>query len=152
MRTCPTATGHRKRFVDYTRGCVEDLFARGAKLALLGCNTATSVALRRLQQQWLPKSRWAGTHNVLGIVAPDRRGRDANALGGGVAAIPAEKQYRHHRRLRNDTHDSVGRLSGEIRKRCPKVTVVQQVCSELAGAIEDKRPESRTRHSRARRG
>ncbi|MEQ1670431.1 MAG: glutamate racemase, partial [Hyphomicrobium sp.] len=56
--------------VDLTRACVEDLFHRGARLALLGCNTATAVALRRLQQQWLPQSRWAGTHNVLGIVAP----------------------------------------------------------------------------------
>ena len=28
----------------------------------------------------------------------------------------------------------------EIRKRCPRVTVVQQVCSQLAGAIEEKRP------------
>ena len=37
---------------------------------LLGCNTATAVALRRLQQQWLPTSDGRGTHNVLGIVAP----------------------------------------------------------------------------------
>ena len=56
--------------VDYTRGCVEELFGRKAKLALLGCNTATAVALRRLQQEWLPQSKWAGNHNILGIVAP----------------------------------------------------------------------------------
>jgi glutamate racemase len=30
----------------------------------------------------------------------------------------------------------------EIGKRCPKVTVVQQICSELAGAIEEKQPEA----------
>ena len=36
--------------VGYTRDGVEELFSRGAKLALLGCNTATAVALRRLQQ------------------------------------------------------------------------------------------------------
>lgn len=59
-----------EEIVEYTQGCVEDLFRRGAKLVLLGCNTATAVALRRLQQEWLPKSQWAGTHNVLGIVAP----------------------------------------------------------------------------------
>ena len=29
----------------------------------------------------------------------------------------------------------------EIRKRCPKVTVVQQTCAELAGAIERGAPE-----------
>jgi glutamate racemase len=30
----------------------------------------------------------------------------------------------------------------EIRKRCPKVTVVQQTCAELAGAIERAAPEA----------
>jgi glutamate racemase len=30
----------------------------------------------------------------------------------------------------------------EIRKRCPKVTVVQQVCARLAGAIEEQAPEA----------
>ena len=56
--------------VELTRTAVEDLFQRGARLVLLGCNTATAVALRRLQQQWLPSSPWAGRNNVLGIVAP----------------------------------------------------------------------------------
>ena len=37
---------------------------------------------------------------------------------------------------------SSGVYAEEIRKRCPKVTVVQQVCSALAGAIESKRPEA----------
>ena len=55
--------------VELTRSGVEALFRRGAKLTLLGCNTATSVAARRLQQVWLPGSGWRG-HNVLGIVAP----------------------------------------------------------------------------------
>ena len=36
--------------IDLTRACVEALFARGCKLVLLGCNTATSVAARHLQQ------------------------------------------------------------------------------------------------------
>jgi glutamate racemase len=30
----------------------------------------------------------------------------------------------------------------EIRKRCPKVTVVQQVCAQLAGSIEEEAPEA----------
>ena len=30
----------------------------------------------------------------------------------------------------------------EIRKRCPRVTVVQQICAQLAGAIEDEVPEA----------
>ncbi len=37
---------------------------------------------------------------------------------------------------------TAGVYPDEILKRCPKVTVVQQICSELAGAIENKRPEA----------
>ena len=55
--------------VDLTRAGVETLFRAGARLALLACNTATCVAARTLQQEWLPNSEWRG-HNVLGIVAP----------------------------------------------------------------------------------
>lgn len=35
--------------IDLTRIGVEALFERGCKLVLLGCNTATAVAARRLQ-------------------------------------------------------------------------------------------------------
>ena len=128
--------------VDLTRAAVEGLFNRGARLALLGCNTATAVALRRLQQQWLPSSRWTGTHNVLGIVAPTVEA---------ATQMPwAVTSPQYPQKNNTDTIAIFGTLrtvsSGvfpeEIRKRCPKVTVVQQVCSELAGAIEDKRPET----------
>ncbi len=108
----PTAISLPKTSSGIRALCVEELFSRGAKLTLLGCNTATAVALRRLQQDWLPQSRWVAGHNVLGIVAPDGRGRDADAVGGDVAAISAEIQYRHDRRLRDDADDHVGRLSG----------------------------------------
>jgi glutamate racemase len=55
--------------VELSRRSVEALFKSGCKLVVLGCNTATAVAARRLQQAWLPESSWRG-HNVLGIVAP----------------------------------------------------------------------------------
>ncbi len=126
--------------VDLTRAAVEDLFARGAKLALLGCNTATAVALRRLQQQWLPHGKWAGTHNVLGIVAP--------TVEAATQTPWAVTSPQYPQKYNTDTIAVFGTLrtitSGvfpeEIRKRCPKVTIVQQVCSELAGSIEAKRP------------
>ena len=127
--------------VDLTRACVEDLFHRGARLALLGCNTATAVALRRLQQQWLPQSRWAGTHNVLGIVAPTVEA--ATQTPWAVTSPQYPQKYNTDTIAVFGTTRTVtsGVYPDEILKRCPKVTVVQQICSELAGAIEDKRPE-----------
>jgi glutamate racemase len=137
----PYGNRSSEEIVDFTRGCVEELFARGTKLVLLGCNTATSVALRRLQQQWLPQSRWAGTHNVLGIVAP--------TVEAATQTPWAVTSPQYPQKFNTDTIAVFGTMrtitSGvyaeEIRKRCPKVTVVQQICSKLAGAIEEKHPE-----------
>ena len=129
-----------EEIVDFTRDCVEDLFNRGARLALLGCNTATAVALRSLQQQWLPSSKWAGTHNVLGIVAPTVEA--ATQTPWAVTSPQYPQKYNTDAIAVFGTTRTVssGVFPEEIRKRCPKVTVIQQVCSELAGAIEDKRP------------
>ena len=127
--------------VELTRRAVEDLFNRGARLVLLGCNTATAVALRRLQQHWLPSSRWHGTHNVLGIVAPTVEA--ATQTPWAVTSPQYPQKYNTDTIAVFGTTRTVtsGVYPEEIRKRCPKVTVVQQICSDLAGAIEDKQPE-----------
>jgi glutamate racemase len=128
--------------VEYTRDCVDALFTRGAKLVLLGCNTATAVALRRLQQEWLPASRWSGGHNVLGIVAPTVEA--ATQTPWAVTSPQYPQKYNTDTIAVFGTTRTItsGVYAEEIGKRCPKVTVVQQICSELAGAIEDKRPEA----------
>jgi glutamate racemase len=131
-----------EEIVAYTRAAVEDLFTRGAKLVLLGCNTATSVALRRLQQEWLPKSRWAGTHNVLGIVAPTVEAATQTPWAVTSPQYPQKNNTDTIAVFGTTRTIASGVYPEEIRKRCPKVTVVQQVCSKLAGAIENKRPES----------
>jgi glutamate racemase len=138
----PYGNRSSEEIVEYTRGCVEDLFTRGAKLVLLGCNTATAVSLRRLQQQWLPKSRWAGTHNVLGIVAPTVEAATQTPWAVTSPQYPQKNNTDTIAVFGTTRTVTAGVYPDEILKRCPKVTVVQQICSELAGAIEDKRPES----------
>lgn len=122
--------------VDLTRAATEQLFERGARLVLLGCNTATAVALRRLQQQWLPSTPRAGTHNVLGIVAPTVEA--ATQTPWAVTSPQYPQKYNTDTIAVFGTTRTVssGVYPEEIRKRCPKVTVFQQICSELAGAIE----------------
>ncbi|HZZ67711.1 MAG TPA: glutamate racemase, partial [Phenylobacterium sp.] len=46
-----------EEIVDLTRAGCERLFAEGCGLVVLACNTASGVALRRLQQTWLPSYR-----------------------------------------------------------------------------------------------
>src|SRR5262245_25291412 len=52
----------------YTLEGVIELFDRGAELIVLACNTSSSVALRRIQQQFLPV--YHPEKRVLGIVIP----------------------------------------------------------------------------------
>ena len=122
--------------VELTRQGVETLFELGCPLVMLACNTATAVAARRLQREWLPGSRWAGAHNVIGIIAPTVEA--ATQTPWAVTAPQYPQKYNTdtiavfatRRTVTSDVYPE------EIRKRCPKVTVLQQACPELAGMIE----------------
>ena len=52
----------------YTLEAVEALFARGCRLVILACNTASAKALRNIQQIDLP--RLGADHRVLGVIRP----------------------------------------------------------------------------------
>lgn len=52
----------------YTKEAMDFLFAKGCKLIIIACNTASSKALRRIQQEYLPE-RYPGK-KVLGVVRP----------------------------------------------------------------------------------
>jgi len=127
--------------VELTRQGVEALFARGAGLVLLGCNTATAVAARHLQQKWLPHTNWTG-HNVLGIVAPTVEAATQTPWAVTTPQYPQKYNtdlvgvFGTTRTITSNVYME------EIRKRCPKVVVVQQICADLAGAIEDEATES----------
>jgi glutamate racemase len=61
-----------EEIVELTKaGCIR-LFDQGCNLVVLACNTASAIALRRLQQTWLPGYRRETGRplNVLGIIVP----------------------------------------------------------------------------------
>jgi glutamate racemase len=128
-----------EEIVDLTRsGCLR-LFAEGASLVVLACNTASGVALRRLQQTWLPGYRreLGRPVNVLGIIVPtieaatglpweheaERRGDKVEKLDVlAVFSTPATAASRVY--------------EIEIDKRREDVAVFSQPCPELAPMIE----------------
>jgi glutamate racemase len=61
-----------EEIVELTRAGCQRLFEAGCSLVILACNTAAAVALRRLQQTWLPNYRreLGRPANVLGIIVP----------------------------------------------------------------------------------
>ena len=124
--------------VALTQAAVERLFGSGCKLVLLGCNTATAVAARVMQQEWLPESGWrAKGHNVLGIVAPTVEAATQTPYAVTTPQYPQKNNTDLIAVFATTRTVTSGVFPEEIRKRCPKVEVVQQACPGLAGAIED---------------
>ena len=123
-------------------GCIR-LFEEGCDLVVLACNTAASVALRRLQQTWLPgyRKELGRPVNVLGIVVPtieaatglpweheaERRGEKIEKLDVlGIFSTPATANSRVY--------------EIEIDKRRQDVAVFSEPCPELARMIESGAP------------
>jgi glutamate racemase len=132
-----------EEIIDLTRQASETLFARGCRLVVLGCNTATAVAARRLQQNWLPGTPWKQSgHNILGIIAPTVEAATQTPWSVTTPQYPQKNLTDRIAVFGTTRTVSSCVYPEEIRKRCPKVQVIQQVCSELAGAIEDERPEA----------
>lgn len=130
-----------EEIVALTKRGVEALFGTGCRLVLLGCNTATCVAARTLQKDWLPVSGWQGC-NVLGIVAPTVEA--ATQTPWAMTSPQYPQKYNTDLIAVFGTTRTIAShvYPEEIRKRCPKVRVVQQACAGLAGAIERAAPEA----------
>jgi len=129
-----------EEIVALTRAGCERLFDEGCGLVILACNTAASIALRRLQQTWLPGYRKALGRpvNVLGLIVPTieaatglpwthetglRDGEKAEKLDVlGIFSTPATAASRVY--------------EIEIDKRKPDVAVFSEGCPELARMIE----------------
>jgi len=118
--------------LNLTCAALERLFAEGCTLVVIACNTASVVALRWIQQQWLPVRRREDgvARNVIGVAVPTIEAA-AEGEASKVIAVFATRR----------TVES-GVYPLEIRKRRPDITVVQQACPELAGSIEDGAPRS----------
>lgn len=131
----PYGNRSSEEILDLTKNGIETLFSRGCRLVILACNTATAIAARKLQQEWLPNSKWKG-HNVLGIIAPTVEA--ATQTPWAVTTPQYPQKYNDDLIAIFATNRTVQSavFVEEIKKRCPKVRVIQQSCDALAGAIE----------------
>jgi glutamate racemase len=124
--------------LNLTCAALERLFAEGCTLAVVACNTASTVALRWIQQQWLPVRRRDDgiARNVIGIVVPTIEAATAIGWDQDGAVVQPTRQsgtiavFATRRTVETECYPI------EIRKRRPDITVVQQACPELAGSIE----------------
>lgn len=119
---------------ELTRRGVAALFRHGCRLVILACNTASAVALRDLQQDWLAKHYPA--RRVLGVLVPlvetiARNPWHASAGAAEAARLPETVGI-------FATPATVASLSyvRETAKRAPNVRILQRACPDLAGLIE----------------
>ena len=64
----PYGNRSQEAIYQFTTEAVDWLFRQGCELVVLACNSASAEALRRLQQEWLPKHY--SKRRVLGVIRP----------------------------------------------------------------------------------
>jgi len=67
-KNCPLGEKTNQEILEITKNGVEFLFKNGCNLVVLACNTATVIAIRELQNNWLPL--YYPDKKILGIVRP----------------------------------------------------------------------------------
>ncbi len=126
-----------------TLAAVERLFEAGCLLVLLACNTASAIALRRLQQSWLPSV--APERRVLGVFVPMVEAltavswRDGGPVPGRLPENGLVGVFATQRTIHSAAYPF------EIGLRAPTLRVVGQACPHLVAAIEDDAPEAQLR-------
>lgn len=128
-----------EEIVGLTRAGCERLFEAGCDIVVLACNTASAIALRRLQQTWLPGYRKALGRpvNILGIIVPTIEAatglpweHEAERRGDKVEKLDILAVFSTPATARSRVYEI------EIDKRRQDVAVFVEPCPELARMIE----------------
>jgi glutamate racemase len=132
-----------EEIVELTRAGVVRLFEAGASLVVLACNTASAVALRRLQQTWLPGHRreLGRPVNVLGLIVPTIEAatglpweHEADRRGDKIEKLDVVGVFSTNATANSRVYEI------EIDKRRQDIAVFSEACSGLAGMIEQGAP------------
>ena len=126
----PYGTRTPDRVHELTRHGVEDLWARGCDLVVLACNTASAVALRRMQEAGVPEGK-----RVLGVFVPliealtERRWGDNSP--------PREVAVRNVALFATPATVASRAFQRELAFRAIGVDVEAQACGGVVDAIEE---------------
>jgi glutamate racemase len=136
--------GHRTEaeITKFTVAMLDRLFARGIRLVVLACNTASAIALRKIQEEWLPKAH--PDRRVLGVLVPmvealtglpwDRDNPGTSEVGARTVAVFATVRT-----------VASGAYPHQIKLRAKGFKMFQQACPGLVGAIEADAPRDEMR-------
>lgn len=108
---------------------VERLWAEGCDLVVLACNTAAAVALKRMQETWVPPGK-----RVLGVFVPLIEALTERAWGDN--SPPREVALRHVALFATPATVASRAFQRELAFRAIGVDVEAQPCGGLVDAIE----------------
>ncbi len=117
----------------YTLEGVEFLFAQGCELVILACNTASAGALRRIQQEVLPKKY--SNKKVLGILVPTIEKITGIPWRSPVKVRPFGTEVKTVGVLGTEATVRTQAYTKEIKKRDPNIEVIEQACPTLTTLI-----------------
>ena len=116
----------------YTKEAVDFLFSQGCKLIIIACNSASSKALRKIQQEYLPSKYPA--KKVLGVIRPL------------VEEVVKNNKIRRIGILGTRATVESGAYLAELHNLKPNLEIFQQIAPLLVPSIEEgwiKKPETK---------
>lgn len=113
----------------YTKQAVDYLFSQGISLIVLACNTASSEALRKLQQDYLPQ--FYPDKNILGVIRPVAEVASAMSQNKKIAVLGTNATILSEAYVR------------ELKTQDPQLFVVQQACPLLVPLVEESQENSK---------
>ena len=118
----PYGSRSQEAVYSFTKQAVNFLFGQGCSLIILACNTASSEALRKIQQNYLAKH--FTKRRVLGVIIP--------------TAESAVEQTKNNRLGVIATEATVASrvFEKELKKLNPKIKVYQRACPLLVPIVE----------------
>ena len=106
----------------FLREAVKYLFSHDCELIIVACNTASAEALRRVQQQYLPKHY--PKHRVLGIIIPTAEVALEKGKAKRIGVLATQGTVRSRAYVR------------ELKKIAPHINIFQQAAPLLVPIIE----------------
>lgn len=108
---------------EHTRQAVEFLFRKKCRLVILACNSASAGALRKIQQDWLPK--YYRDRRVLGVILPVAEAAAGLSRSDKIGVI--------------GTRATVGAKTyeRELKKIGPRFKIYAQACPLLVPLVEE---------------
>jgi len=119
----PYGSKSGKVVFSYTCQAVDFLFAKGCKLVILACNTASAQALRKIQQEYLP-GKYPGK-NVIGVIRPL------------VEAVSSDEKIKRVGVIGTRTTIESGAYEEELKKLNLEIKVFGQATPLLVPLVEE---------------